>query len=205
MEEIKKTFIDYQFKDFIKINDTELIDTYLFILEHLNPLDEIVNPNYKWWNKELYKLKIQPIIELSFEQVTNIRNNFNEASIQGIIDSIAIITGLKNNNIERFKISVFYGIINSIKEQLEQITNIEINELTDDEEDIDLLSVNASERMAKFGAINTIDSLANNDVLKWSEIEKLPYLTVFTKLKMDREKARINKEIMELQKKRIKN
>jgi hypothetical protein len=43
--------------------------------------------------------------------------------------------------------------------------------------------------MGKYGVLNTIDSLAK-DILRWVEIEKLPYMTVFTKLRMDNEKAK---------------
>jgi hypothetical protein len=38
--------------------------------------------------------------------------------------------------------------------------------------------------------LNTIDSLAKEDILRWVEIEKLPYMTVFTKLRMDNEKQK---------------
>jgi hypothetical protein len=38
--------------------------------------------------------------------------------------------------------------------------------------------------------LNTIDSLAKEDILRWVEIEKLPYMTVFTKLRMDNEKSK---------------
>jgi hypothetical protein len=34
------------------------------------------------------------------------------------------------------------------------------------------------ERMGKYGVLNTIDSLAKEDILRWVEIEKLPYMTV---------------------------
>jgi hypothetical protein len=37
--------------------------------------------------------------------------------------------------------------------------------------------------------LNTIDSLAKEDI-RWVEIEKLPHMTVFTKLRMDNEKTK---------------
>lgn len=198
--------VDYKFKDFIKLEDSELIEKYLLILEFIKPINEVENPNYYSWDNDKPKIiKIKPLLELSFGQVTEIRNNFNNATIDSIIESISIVTGLQNKEIFKFTITRIYGIINSIKEQLEIISSMEINELSDEEDDIDLITVNANERMAKFGVLNTIDSLANGDLLKWDEIEKLPYLTVFTKLKMDKEKNKIQKEVSELQKKRLKN
>jgi hypothetical protein len=79
-------------------------------------------------------------------------------------------------------------------------TNMEINELSDSF-DINVEAVNAKERMGKYGVLNTIDSLAKEDILRWVEIEKLPYMTVFTKLRMDNKKAKIAQEIAELQRK----
>jgi hypothetical protein len=70
--------------------------------------------------------------------------------------------------------------INYIKSELIEITNMEINELSDDSFDINVEAV-AKERMGKYGVLNTIDSLAKEDILRWVEIEKLPYMTVFIK------------------------
>ena len=68
--------------------------------------------------------------------------------------------------------------------------------------DVNIEAVGAKERMSKFGVLNAIDSLAKEDVLKWEQIEKLPYMTVFAKLMMDKEKNNIQQEIAELQKKK---
>ena len=81
---------------------------------------------------------------------------------------------------------------------------MEINQLSDDAFDINLESINANQRMQKFGVLNTIDALAKEDVLRWVEIEKLPYMTVFTKLMMDKEKNDIQKELNEILKKKMK-
>lgn len=199
---------DYKFKDFIQLDDVNLIDEYMMILEYLKPITEIKNPKYnkfKWWSKEPIKIQLPSFMMLTFSEVIEIRDSFNNASIDSILDVMVIVTKLEKRYIERFTITQFYGIINYIKEQLEFITNIEMNELNDDEEDIDLITVNANERMAKFGVINTIDSLANGDLTKWDDIQKMQYSVVFTKLKMDKEKNKIQKEISELQKKRLKN
>ena len=50
------------------------------------------------------------------------------------------------------------------------------------------------------GDINTIDALAEGDVLKWKEIESLPYETVFNKLLKNTIEARINKKLVEINK-----
>lgn len=203
-----ETIINYKFREFLKLTDVKLIGEYLFVLDLLKHLKELDNPNYnkyKFWSKKHPKmLQIKAVRELSFADVTNIRNYFNQAEIKGIIESIKLVTDLSEKQILDFTITQVYGIINYIKEDLIQLSNMEINELTDDNFDIHLESINANGRMAKFGILNTIDSLAKDDVLKWSEIEKLPYMVVFTKLLMDKEKNNIQRELNEIQKKKIK-
>lgn len=50
------------------------------------------------------------------------------------------------------------------------------------------------------GDINTIDSLANGDVLKWNDIRQLPYSRVFDKMLKNTIEARINKKLIEINK-----
>jgi hypothetical protein len=193
--------INYKVYQFFQLKDTKLVQDYLTILELLKPLKEINNPMYKWYKRNGKKLRITPVKKLTFGEVTTIRDNFNIGSIDSIIESIKLVTGLKYKHILNFTITDFYGIISYIKSELIEITNMEINELTDDSFDINVESVNAKERMSKFKELNVIDSLAKEDLLRWGEIEKLPYLTVFTKLRMDNEKNKIQSEISELQRK----
>lgn len=199
-----ETLINYKLIDFIQIQDETIIQDYLVFLELLRPLKVISNPIYKWYKRNTKTLQIKAIKDLSFGDVTVIRNNFNEASIASIIESVKMVVDLTDKQILNLTILEFYGIINYMKSELTDITNMEINELTDDSFDINIETVNAKERMGKFGVLNTIDSLAKEDILRWSQIEKLPYMTVFTKLRMDNEKNKIQQEIAELQRKKQK-
>lgn len=200
-----EALINYKLSDFLKLTSEETIQDYLVVLDLLNPLNEIPNPTYKWFNKQPKTLNIKSIKDLSFGDVSIIRNNFNNASIETIFDSIKMILNVQDKEILNFTILTFYGIINNIKNELVEITNMEINELTDDsfdENDSNLLAVNANERMSRFGVLNIIDSLAKEDILKWELIEQLPYMTVFTKLMIDKTKSTIHKDISELQRKK---
>ena len=200
-----EALINYKLSDFLKLTSEETIQDYLVVLDLLNPLNEIPNPTYKWFNKQPKTLNIKSIKDLSFGDVSIIRNNFNNASIETIFDSIKMILNVQDKEILNFTIQTFYGIINNIKNELVEITNMEINELTDDsfdENDSNLLAVNANERMSRFGVLNIIDSLAKEDILKWELIEQLPYMTVFTKLMIDKTKSTIHKDISELQRKK---
>lgn len=201
-----ETIIDYKVKDFLKLTDVETVQEYITLLDLLQPLYEVPNPNYKWYHKWLKKqpkmLFVNDIRSLSFGGVTEIRNNFNEGSIQAIFDSIKMIVDVQDKHILNFTITTFYGIISKIRTELIEINNGEINELSDDYQDEFLASTNANERLAKFGVLNIIDSLAKEDILRWKEIEKLPYMEVFTKLRMENEKNKIQREVNELQRKK---
>ncbi len=196
---------NYKIKDFFKINDDELISAYMEFLNYLNPLKEVTNPKRNWYKKGREKLQIKAVRMLSFGDVTNIRNNFNSPTENSIIDSVSILTGLSYKEVMNFTILEFYGIISYIRAELIELSAIEENELADDHFDKNIEAVNANKRMAKFGVLNTINAIADNDVLKWKEIEKLPYLTVLAKLMMDNEKNKIQREIAELQKKQSVN
>jgi hypothetical protein len=198
-----ETIIDYKVRDFLKITDYHIIQEYIAILELLRPLKEIVNPRYRWYKKQPKTLLINDVRSLSYGKVTEIRNNFIEGSTQSIFDSIRMLINIEDKHILNFTITTFYGIISKIRAELIEINNGEINELNDDYQDEFLIATNANQRMAKFGILNIIDSLANGDLLKWEEIENLPYMMVFTKLRMENEKNKIQREVGELQRKKI--
>lgn len=200
MEVIK----NYKFKEFVSLKDYDLIELYLPILEALQPPNYIYNSKYRWWKKEPRKLQIKSVREFSFGDVTNIRTAFSDGQIESVLECLSIVTGLSISEVQEMRIIDFYGLLAKIRIELEQISMMEINELSNDDFDIFLESVNANERMGRFGVLNAINSLANDDLTKWKEIQDLPYMTVFTKLKMDNEKLNIQKEVAELQKKKNK-
>lgn len=199
--------INYKLKDFLMLSDVNEILNYLVLLENLNPLTEIKNPTSKWWNRKPKRLKIKSVKDLSFGDVTLIRNLINEPELNSLIEIFKMVSELNEKQILNLGIIQFYGIFSFIKQELLEISNWEVNELIDDEDgivDIHQEMVQAKERMARFGVLNTINSLANDDVTKWDEIQKLPYMTVFTKLKMDMVKNKIQSEIAELKRKQLK-
>lgn len=49
-----------------------------------------------------------------------------------------------------------------------------------------------------FGEANTVDSLAGGDILKWNQIEELPYYQVFTKLYLDKVRNKVEKKYSEI-------
>jgi len=195
-----EAIVNYKLEEFLVLEEIETIHNYLAILEHLLPAIEVNDPIYE----DFPPIKIKPIKSLSFGVVTSIRQCFKEGSVEAICKAVALVTGINEAETLSFPIIDFYGIVSSIQHDLEQLTNMEVNALHVDEEDPVLIEVQASERMAKFETLNLINSLAGDDVTKWKEIQELPYLTVFTKLVMDKEKAAINKDVNAVQERKQK-
>lgn len=195
-----EAIVNYKLGDFLMLEDDETINNYLTILELLLPITKVKDPIYIG----LPDINIKPVKSLSFGNVTNIRQLFKEGTVEAICKSVCLVTGLLYLETFHLPIIDFYGIVSSIKADLEELANMEINALSVEEDDIVLIEVQASERMAKFETLNLINSLAGDDVTKWKEIQELPYLTVFTKLVMDKEKAAINKDVKAIQERKQK-
>jgi len=199
---------NYKLSQFFALQDIETVDSYMSILDLLRPINHITNPKYHWFNKEPKTLPIKPVMTLSFGEVISLRKDFNNVTQQAIFEAIKLVTGLSQKSILNLRIIDFYSIISTIKQQLIDISNMEINELSPDENqesNVDSQMVRADERMARFGELNTINFITGKDITKWAEIQKLPYLTVFTWLIMNKEQSAIQKDIEKLQKNRNKN
>ena len=189
--------IDYKLSDFLRIEDSDIIESHMFILTALEPLKEIDNPKYSRWNRQPKKLSVKTVRDLKFFEVTNLRTSIGTGNIEDIFDCIKMVTDLKEKHILKMRITQFYGVIASIREQLIEIGNIESAYLISENQDPNLVAVQAQERMSQFGQLNVINSLANDDILKWEKVEQLPYNSVFSKLLMDKIKNDISFEINE--------
>lgn len=196
-----EAIINYSLKEFLAIEDVEIILQYMDVLDCLLPVREVPDPIYK----DFPPIKIKPVKSLSFGSVTSLRQAFKSGNIEAVCSAVATVTELRKDETFLLPIIDFYGIISSIKRDLEMLINMEINALTDEDDDPIMIEINASERMSKFETLNLINSLANGDVTKWHEVEKLPYMVVFTKLVMDKERADIDKDIRLVQERKNKN
>jgi hypothetical protein len=193
---------NYKLQDFLKIKDEAMIAEYTSFLDLLLPAKEVQNPKSRWYTREPKKLPVKSVRELTFGEVSNIRDCFNKGTIESITEAVKMVTGIEEKYIQEFTIVDFYCILSSIKQDLIDLSHMEANELASDDFDVHMEMVNAGQRMSRFGILNTINSLALDDITKWEMIEKMPYMTVFTKLMMDKEKAAIQKDVAELQKKK---
>lgn len=83
-----------------------------------------------------------------------------------------------------------------IKEQQERINTIELNYLASDPDP--KMVAAGIHQLNEMGEIPTIDQLAKGDILKYAEIEALPYYRVYEKLKLEKIMNDINKRYEEI-------
>ncbi|MGQ2984866.1 hypothetical protein [Flavobacterium sp.] len=192
---------DYKLYDFLTLEDESIINDYLPILELLSPVTEILDPIHK----SLGIVKVTPVRSLKFGEVFILRNLLTEGSGQSLIEAVGIVTKLPKETVLQFTIIPFYSIVNGIFTQLIEVDNMMQNELESEDEDIEMIEAQASERMSRFGIVNTIDNLAGGDILKWKAIQELPFMEVFTKLVMDKTKGDIMQDVRAIQERNRKN
>jgi hypothetical protein len=89
----------------------------------------------------------------------------------------------------------FFGLVNSIKNQIERIATAEENSLTGGEVDMKWIAVNGAERMKRFGIYNTLERLSNGDRTKYKYFMNLEYSEVFTILLMMKTSEDLQREM----------
>lgn len=171
---------NFKLKDFLK-QDIELINSYL-------PFLEIVPPT-----------ETNSLFECSLQIVENCRNSLLNSNIDTLVEIIASIQKCKTKDIYSMPIITFYGVFNSIKNQLEEIINAEKNSLTSSHTNAKFEQVSGSKRLQKFGIYNNLNNLAKGDILKFKEILELPYSLVFTKLFLDKTNSDIEHDMNQIQ------
>lgn len=185
--------------DFLTL-ENEIVDDYLPILELLSPVAEVAHPIHQ----SLDKIKIPNVKNLKYGKVVMLKQLLKETTTEAVVEAVAIVTKLPKESVYHFTIIPFYSIVNGIVAQLIEVSNMEQNELQSEDEDIVMIEAQASERMSKFGVLNTIDALAGGDVTKWELIEELPYMVVFSKLMMEKTKADIMRDVRAIQQRKNK-
>ena len=168
---------NFKLKDFFK-QDIELIKTYVKILQLLEPIQT---------KNEVYHLKLK--------DVEFIKQYLFEDDDEALIEIISIVQELNQKEVLNLEIIEVFGILNSIKEQIERINNAEVSSLTSDNINIKFEAVNGAERLKQFGIYNILNNLSNGDILKWNSIMELPYSDVFMKLLLDKTNNDIQSEM----------
>jgi len=156
-------------KDLLKYNEEELKE--MLILSKLMP--ESVDAMFK----------IKSFTKLKYKQVLKLKGMAEETNAidDTIIKYIASLNGykIKERDIINSSVRNYFQTINQIELNFKQIKEYEM--LLNAEVDGKLESAGVDE-LNQFGALNTIDSLAGGDLLKWKSVIKIEWWDVFNKL-----------------------
>lgn len=117
------------------------------------------------------------LTELSFGEVTRIKKAVAGQNMQGVIEAIKTVYGVKNP----LKLSAlrFYQCFNFLIDEVQNILKVEKSRYTTEPPWYEAKLQQAGvEDLAPFSDLLTVDTLAGGDILKYAEVEKLPYLTV---------------------------
>lgn len=175
------TINNYTLREFSQEPD-ETKERYNNILHYLKPVETV--------NKIFY---------LSLEQVENIKDALRTGKEDKILESVKVVQGFKKDKeVYNMTIIDLFGVINSIKQQVEKILKLEEQSLTPKYPNVKWNLVKGSEKMAKFGIINTLDDLSNNDITKYDAILAMPYNRVFGVLYKRTVKADIDIEMSKI-------
>lgn len=170
---------NYKLKEFLK-QPIEIIQSHLEVLRYHQAIIT---------KKTIYHL---PLKDVEF-----IKENIGGQDDDKIIEIIEMVQSIRRKDVLNLRITDFFGIFNSIKNQITTIVDAE-ESLTSEHINVKWETVEGSKRLSKFGLYNILDSLADGDILKYQSILELPYSDVFTKLLMNKTREDLNHEMSKL-------
>lgn len=164
-------------------------DKYEFIKKHSKPLNTICGvslDDITFLPYEVLKIEIPELFnKQEFEKaIFVILSNFDKS-----------ITFRK---VKREKNNIKLLFVFWVREEYKKINKLEENYLYNPP-DAKLLQAGIKE-LDVLGDVNTIDSLAGGDILKWESIRRLSYNDIFNKLLKNTIEARINKRLIDINK-----
>ena len=168
---------NYTLKEFLK-QEKSLIEKYVVALQYMKPIKT---------NKVVFHLKLK--------HVEYIKKNLFSNNDAALIKIIKIVQGIKKEDVYNLKIINFFGLVASVKEQVETISRAEENSLTPSEINFKWLAVEGDVKMSKFGIYNTLEALSGGDVLKYKKIMNLKFSEVFTVLLMRKTSSELSKQM----------
>lgn len=147
--------------------------------------------------KNIYNnIKIDSILMLPFKDIVQIKKLAAVQTYQSITAMFEGVFNISSKKQARIKILDYFPCLNFILNGIEQINELEATRLASEpKEDLIIAGV---EILNQYGVLTTIDALAGGDILKWREIECMPWQLVFTKLCMDKDKAEIQDNYVEI-------
>lgn len=137
----------------------------------------------------LFGVEVPQLIYMPYRFVKiDLPELLSTSNISELLETICRIHNIETKQSETPEIISF---ILWLKDEFEKIQQLEQAHLSN-QPDPDMIAAGVQE-LNELGEINIIDSLAGGDILKWEQIEQLPYHKVFDKLKKDMVENKINK------------
>jgi len=170
---------NYKLIDFLN-QQPELISEYSTALSYISPSKT---------KKDIFHMKLK--------HVEFIKKNFNTEGKQ-LIEVVSRVQRISEDAVLDLSIIDFFGIINSIKEQMERIIKAEESSLTPSKVNVKWEMVNGSEKMAKFGIYNTLENISGGNALEYKKYMNMNYSEVFTILYMRKTAAELAAEMDEI-------
>lgn len=159
----------------------ELINEYIVALRYV-PARET--------KRQLFNMKLK--------HVEMIKKTLDSGEDQSLIKIVSKVQKISQEAVLDLPIIEFFGIIASVREQLKIIIQAEENGLTPSYVNPKWEIVKGSERMAKFGIYNTLESLSGGDALKFKKYMNMIYSEVFTILLMRKTASEIQQEMSQI-------
>lgn len=172
-----KEIFNFKLKEFLK-QDPELIREYILALQYLKPVKS---------KREVFHLKLK--------HVEFIKQNLYSNEDSELIKIVGIVQKVKIKEVLEMKIVEFFGIVASVKEQLNRIAKAEDNTLSPTEINFKWEAVDGDAKMSKFGIYNTLNSLNGGTILNNKKIMNLPYSEIFTELLRMKTSSELQKEM----------
>jgi len=161
--------------------EASLIEQYISVLQYAKPVET---------KRRVFNMKLKEV-----EDIKKTIFGVNDSEIMRVV---GLVQGVDSKGVRALTIIEFFGLINSIKSQVEEIVSAESSSLSPKHTNIKWEAVNGSERMAKFGIYNTLEILSGGDILKYEAIMNLEYADVFTVLKMKRTQEDLRHEMEQI-------
>ena len=159
----------------------ELVQEYLVALRYLKPRQTA---------REIFSMKLK--------EVEMIKRTLNSGEDRDLIVIVSKVQKLSEEAVLDLPIIEFFGIVASIREQMKVILQAEENGLTPSRVDMKWEAVNGSEKMAKFGIYNTLESLSGGDATKYEFFMNMQYSEVFTILLMRKTASDLQHEMNQI-------
>jgi hypothetical protein len=187
--------LDLKISELGKIVTDEDAAYHVFVWSKLRPLNTITIDGHEY--------SAPPIKAMTFGEVVDLKKFITSSDFNDKIRAVEIVYKISFETLSEMKAIKFFPLLNYITKEIEVIAENEAKTLSGDY-DSDMINAGVEE-LSQFGVITTIDTLANGDVLKWQSILDMRYSTVFTKLYLNKVKAKIETEYQKILDRKRKN